>query len=453
MSTGLFGGYAQSVTPPAESRITKTGRAPGSRRDQQNFSSKKQRPAAGKIRRRLTESVTTEITMKNLLRTVPLCLAMLASGLAGCGEDANNQPQGGGFLLPVKFVPVKTQDVTVELNLTGRTSALMESEVRPQVSGIILKRLFTEGSEVKKGQQLYQIDPSTYEASLAAAKADLAKAEAAAYSVKVRAERYTELLKTKAVSQQDYDDAMANRKSAEAQILAAKAAVRTAEINLAYTKVYAPISGTVGKSAFTEGALVTANQPNALCTIQQFDPIYVDVGESVSDLLLTRKEIEAGIIHLNKDNKAEVTLVFENGDEYGEPATLEFTGVSVDQTTGMVNLRATAPNKDRVLLPGMFMRVKLPKGQMKNALVIPLVAVVRANRSDKFVYVIDKENKIGQKFIQLGPQIGLSSVVVNSGLEPGDRVVIANTQKIQLGMPVTPVDSTQQDQSQEQGAK
>ncbi|MBQ8707087.1 MAG: efflux RND transporter periplasmic adaptor subunit [Succinivibrionaceae bacterium] len=388
--------------------------------------------------------------MKNKFKLLSVCLAMMTSSLlTGCLNEEQTQAQAGGQLLPVKFVPVSKQDVTVELNLQGRTNALREAEVRPQVSGIILKRLFTEGSEVKQGQQLYQIDPATYEASLAAAKADLAKAEASAYSITVRAQRYEQLLKTKAVSQQDYDDAIANKKSAEAQILAAKAAVRTAEINLAYTKVYAPISGIISKSDFTEGALVTANQPSPLTTIKQLDPIYVDVGESINDLLQTRREIADGTIHLNKDNKVEVSLLFENGEKYPEPATLEFTGVSVDQSTGMVNLRATANNKDHVLLPGMFMRVKFPKGIQKNAMIIPLVAVVRANRSDKYVFVIDEKNTIQQKFIELGPEVG-TNVVVKSGLDENDRVVVTNQQKIRVGMPVNPVDSTKAQEEAEQ---
>ncbi len=384
--------------------------------------------------------------MKKSIKLLPLCIAILSTSfITGCdffGNEDNGSQQQKQQLLPVKYAPVVAQDVTVELSLTGRTNAMREAEVRPQVSGIILKRLFTEGSEVKQGQQLYQIDPATYEANLAAAKADLARAEASAYSIKVRAERYAELIKTKAVSQQDYDDAMANRKSAEAQIMAAKAAVKTAEINLAYTKVYAPITGIIGKSDFTEGALVTANQQNPLTTIQQLDPIYIDVGESVNDLLLTRKEIAEGTIHLNKDNKVEVSVFFENGEKYSEPAVLEFTGVSVDQSTGMVNLRATANNKDHILLPGMFMRVSLPKGIQKAALTVPLVAVVRANRSDKYVFVIDKDNKIQQKFIQLGPEVG-SNVVVLSGIDAGDRIVVSNMQKIQVGMPVNPVDANQ----------
>ena len=248
-------------------------------------------------------------------KILPFCIvgALCTTFISGCNEE--KQQAAGAMLLPVKFAPVLTKDVPIELTLIGRTNALKEAEVRPQVSGIILKRLFTEGSEVKKGQQLYQIDPATYEANLAAAKADLAKAEASEYSAKLRAQRYQELLKTKAVSQQDFDDAQANYKSASAQILSAKAAVKMAEINLAYTRVYAPISGIIGKSVFTEGALVTQNQATALATIQQIDPIYLDLGESVNDLLLSKNEIAKGQIHLNEDNKIEVSLLFENGKE------------------------------------------------------------------------------------------------------------------------------------------
>lgn len=374
-------------------------------------------------------------------KILPFCIvgALCTTFISGCNEE--KQQAAGAMLLPVKFAPVLTKDVPIELTLIGRTNALKEAEVRPQVSGIILKRLFTEGSEVKKGQQLYQIDPATYEANLAAAKADLAKAEASEYSAKLRAQRYQELLKTKAVSQQDFDDAQANYKSASAQILSAKAAVKMAEINLAYTRVYAPISGIIGKSVFTEGALVTQNQATALATIQQIDPIYLDLGESVNDLLLSKNEIAKGQIHLNEDNKIEVSLLFENGQKYPEKGVLGFTGVAVDQSTGMVTIRATVPNPNQVLLPGMFMRAQLPKGIKKDALLIPQNSVTRANRSDKYVFVIDKDNTIQQKFVQIGAEIP-NYFVINSGIDKNDRIVISNLQKIKVGMKVQPISET-----------
>lgn len=374
-------------------------------------------------------------------KILPFCIvgALCTTFISGCNEE--KQQAAGAMLLPVKFAPVLTKDVPIELTLIGRTNALKEAEVRPQVSGIILKRLFTEGSEVKKGQQLYQIDPATYEANLAAAKADLAKAEASEYSAKLRAQRYQELLKTKAVSQQDFDDAQANYKSASAQILSAKAAVKMAEINLAYTRVYAPISGIIGKSVFTEGALVTQNQATALATIQQIDPIYLDLGESVNDLLLSKNEIAKGQIHLNEDNKIEVSLLFENGQKYPEKGVLGFTGVAVDQSTGMVTIRATVPNPNQVLLPGMFMRAQLPKGIKKDALLIPQNSVTRANRSDKYVFVIDKDNTIQQKFVQIGAEIP-NYFVIDSGIDKNDRIVISNLQKIKVGMKVQPISET-----------
>ena len=381
-------------------------------------------------------------------KILPFCIvgALCTTFISGCNEE--KQQAAGAMLLPVKFAPVLTKDVPIELTLIGRTNALKEAEVRPQVSGIILKRLFTEGSEVKKGQQLYQIDPATYEANLAAAKADLAKAEASEYSAKLRAQRYQELLKTKAVSQQDFDDAQANYKSASAQILSAKAAVKMAEINLAYTRVYAPISGIIGKSVFTEGALVTQNQATALATIQQIDPIYLDLGESVNDLLLSKNEIAKGQIHLNEDNKIEVSLLFENGQKKKKKGVLGFTGVAVDQSTGMVTIRATVPNPNQVLLPGMFMRAQLPKGIKKDALLIPQNSVTRANRSDKYVFVIDKDNTIQQKFVQIGAEIP-NYFVIDSGIDKNDRIVISNLQKIKVGMKVQPIsETTASDESQ-----
>ena len=388
------------------------------------------------------------IKMKQLS---PLGAAMaLAISLAGCGgDDASQTNQQGGQLLPVRYEALKTQDVPVTITLTGRTSAFRESEVRPQVNGIILKRLFTEGSEVKQGQQLYQIDPAIYEANLAAAKAELARALASESALKMRAQRYAELIKTKAVSQQEFDDADANAKAATAQVMAAKASVKSAEVNLAYTKVYAPITGIIGKSNVTEGALVTMNQSTPLATIHQLDPIYLDVGESVDDLLKTRKDIESGAIKL-EDNKIKVSLVFENGEQYSDSGLLEFTGVQVDPTTNMVNVRATVPNKKRILLPGMFMRAVMPKGVEKNAVLVPQVAVIRVNRNDKFVYVIDDKDTVQQKFIELGTEIP-GYFVVRSGLSAGERVVVANIQKIKPGMPVKPVDADaakQQEQKQ-----
>lgn len=329
--------------------------------------------------------------------------------------------------------------------ITGRTSAYKESEVRPQVSGIIQKRMFTEGSFVKKGTQLYQIDPRTYEAAVDSAKAALAQAEANEYSAKARAERYKKLIDSKAISEQDLDDAVAAEKSAAAQVLAAKATLKNAKINLEYTRVYAPISGIIGKSSVTEGALVTANQGSALATIQQIDPIYVDLGQSDVDLRNFKQAVKAGKIKLDSKNRAAIQIYFEDGKLYPVTGHLDFTGVDVNKSTGMVTVRATVDNKDGLLLPGMFMRARLVQGELDNAVLIPQVAAIRGNRGEVSVYRIEEGNKYYSVPITLGREYG-NAYVVTSGLKAGDLVAIDNIQKLQLFLqPGTPVNPEKQE--------
>lgn len=379
---------------------------------------------------------------------VLILAAAAAVSVTGCdlfGKKSEAPAQQAQQLLPVGCIAAITADVPDVSTITGRTSAYKESEVRPQVSGIIQKRMFTEGSFVKKGTQLYQIDPRTYEAAVDSAKAALAQAEANEYSAKARAERYKKLIDSKAISEQDLDDAVAAEKAAAAQVLSAKATLKNAKINLEYTRVYAPISGIIGKSSVTEGALVTANQGSALATIQQIDPIYVDLGQSDVDLRNFKQAVKAGKIKLDSKNRAAIQIYFEDGKLYPVTGHLDFTGVDVNKSTGMVTVRATVDNKDGLLLPGMFMRARLVQGELDNAVLIPQVAAIRGNRGEVSVYRIEEGNKYYSVPITLGREYG-NAYVVTSGLKAGDLVAIDNIQKLQLFLqPGTPVNPEKQE--------
>ena len=334
---------------------------------------------------------------------------------------------------------MQTQRVALTTELSGRTSAQMVAEVRPQVSGIIQKRVFVEGSDVKAGQVLYQIDPASFQAAYASAKAVQGKAEATLGSVRLKAERYQDLVKIKAVSQQDNDDAQASLKLAEAELAAAKAAVETARINLAYTKVVAPISGRIGRSTVTDGALVTANQAGALATIQQLGTMYVDVTQSSAELLKLRQNLASG--QLKRDSataQAKVKLLLEDGSTYPLPGMLKFSEVTVDQSTGSITLRATFPNPKQVLLPGMFVRALLEEGVDEQAILVPQRGVTRNPKGDAMVMVVGAEEKVEPRVIQVVRTVG-ENWLVSDGLKPGDRVILEGLQKARPGTPVKAV--------------
>ncbi len=378
---------------------------------------------------------------------------MAITGLVACDkgeESANSAPQGMPAM-PVDYEIITTLDVPVISNLTGRTSAVRTAEVRPQVSGVILKRFFKEGSVVKEGEQLYQIDPAVYEAQLASAKANLAQAEASAHSAQLRYNRYKQLVSTNAISKQDYDDAEANFRSAKAAVLAAQANVKTAEINVAYTKVYAPITGIISRSNVTEGALVTTAQGQALATIQQLDPMYLDLGQSVNDHITLRKNIVNGTFDPNKDGQ-QVDVYLENGDKYDQKAKLEFSEVTVDESTGMVTVRAIVPNKDQILLPGMYVRAEINEGIKKNAVVIPQISVMRQTNGTSIVYVIDKNNTVEQRVISFSSETK-DKYVVTSGVQPGEKIITSNLQKIGPHAPVMPLDPNMKKQSSENNSE
>ena len=363
----------------------------------------------------------------------------LALVLTACGKP--QQPQ-----MPppaVGFVTITEQPVALTVELPGRTHPFAVSEIRPQINGIVLKRLFREGSDVKAGDQLYQIDPATYEASLASAQADVQKAEANLQAARNKAARYGDLVKNSVVSKQDFDDVQASLKQNEAQLAASKAAYNLASINLNYTKVFAPISGRIGKSAVTEGALVTANQSTALATIQQFDPIYVDVTQTASQLMKLREDMATGRIRPAEPGKIPVTLFLNsnaNGDDTAYPAKgeLQFSDVTVDSGTSSVQLRAVFPNPNKDLLPGLFVRARVEQGVAENAITVPQAAVARSPDGSARVWVVGADNKVNPRTIKTERPVG-NVWLVSDGLAPGERVVVEGLQKVKPGAEVKPV--------------
>ncbi|ENW0051907.1 multidrug efflux RND transporter periplasmic adaptor subunit AcrA [Salmonella enterica] len=365
----------------------------------------------------------------------PLAVVLMLSGsLALTGCDDKQDQQGGQQMPEVGVVTLKTEPLQITTELPGRTVAYRISEVRPQVSGIILKRNFVEGSDIEAGVSLYQIDPATYQATYDSAKGDLAKAQAAANIAELTVKRYQKLLGTQYISKQEYDQALADAQQATAAVVAAKAAVETARINLAYTKVTSPISGRIGKSSVTEGALVQNGQASALATVQQLDPIYVDVTQSSNDFLRLKQELANGSLK-QENGKAKVDLVTSDGIKFPQSGTLEFSDVTVDQTTGSITLRAIFPNPDHTLLPGMFVRARLQEGTKPTALLVPQQGVTRTPRGDATVLVVGADNKVETRQIVASQAIG-DKWLVTDGLKAGDRVVVSGLQKVRPGAQV-----------------
>jgi membrane fusion protein, multidrug efflux system len=362
---------------------------------------------------------------------------LLATGIVmtGCGNKttAGNPPPGGPP--EVGVIVVKPGRVTLTTELAGRTSPHLIAEVRPQVGGIIQKRLFTEGSDVKAGQVLYQIDPATYRAAFASARATLARTEANLIPARLRAERFSDLVKIKAVSQQDYDDAYAALKQAEADVAAAQAAVETGRINLAYTRLTAPISGRIGRSTVTDGALVVAGQPAALATIQQLSSMYVDVTQSSAELLRLKQNLASGLLKNNGAAQARVKLLLEDGSTYPLPGTMKFSEVTVDQSTGSITLRAIFPNPKQTLLPGMFVRAIVEEGDSPQAILVPQRGVTRNPAGNAVVLVAGADDTVEQRVIQVARTVG-DNWLVSNGLQAGDRVILEGIQKAKPGTKV-----------------
>ena len=357
--------------------------------------------------------------------------------LAACGQKPAAPPPQTP---EVGVITVQPTTVPVVSELPGRTSAFLVAQVRARVDGIVLRREFTEGAEVKAGQRLYKIDPAPYIAALNTAKATLAKAQANVVTQNAQAARYKILVAANAVSKQDYDNAVATQGQAVADVASGKAAVDTAQINLGYTDVVSPITGRTGLSQVTPGAYVQASAATLLTTIQQLDPVYVDLTQSSVDGLKLRRDIQEGRLQTGGVNAAKVTLILEDGRTYSEAGKLQFSDVSVDQGTGSVTVRAIFPNKDRVLLPGMFVRARIDEGVNDKALVVPQVGVTHDQKGQPTALVVGADNKVALRQLVTSGTYG-DKWVVDSGLNAGDRVIVQGTEKARPGSTVKPVDA------------
>jgi membrane fusion protein, multidrug efflux system len=356
-----------------------------------------------------------------LARGGAVYLAILAAVvLAGCEHKA---PPPAPPPPKVSVVTVQAQAVPITTELPGRVTGYRTADVRPQVNGIILKRLFVEGKDVKAGQQLYQIDPAPYQASYDGAVAADASARALA-------ERYKPLVEANAVSKQDYDNAVAAH-------LQAQAAVETARINLIYTRVLSPITGRIGRSLITEGALATANQTTVLATVQQLDPVYVDVTQPTTILVRLQREAAAGLLNQNEAGKAQVRVRLEDGSDYAHPGTLEFSEVTVDEGTGSVTLRALIPNPERLLLPGMFVREEIQEGVRQDAVLAPQQGISHNPKGEPNALIVRPDDTVELRIISTDRAIG-DQWLVTSGLKPGDRVIVEGIQSAKPGAKVAP---------------
>ncbi|EKK5519215.1 efflux RND transporter periplasmic adaptor subunit [Enterobacter hormaechei] len=373
--------------------------------------------------------------MTNHFRCLPLSgFIVCAALLTGC--DGQENPQQHAQAPQVSVHIVKSAPLAVKTELPGRTDAYRVAEVRPQVSGIILHRNFTEGSDVKAGESLYQIDPATYQAAYDNAKGELVKAQAAANIAHLTVKRYVPLVGTQYVSKQEYDQAVATAQQADASVVAAKAGVESARINLAYTKVTSPINGRIGKSSVTEGALVTNGQSTALATVQQLDPIYVDVTQSSSDFMRLKQQTS-----LQKGDTSSVELLMENGQPYPLKGTLQFSDVTVDESTGSITLRALFPNPQHMLLPGMFVRARIDEGTQPDAILVPQQGVTRTPRGDATVLVVNDKNQVESRTV-VAPQAIGDRWLITEGLKNGDRVIISGLQKVRPGVTVVAIPDT-----------
>jgi membrane fusion protein (multidrug efflux system) len=338
----------------------------------------------------------------------------------------------------VGVVTITPAPLTLTRELPGRTAAFRVAEVRARVNGIVQKRLFAEGSDVKEGQKLFLIDPAPYEAALDGARAALARAEATLGNATVQAARHAELIKTNVVSQQDHDNAMAAVKTATADVAAARAAEQTARINFGFTTVTAPVSGRIGRSAVTEGAYAQASQATLLATIQQIDPIYVDLAQSADEVLRLKRDLESGKLQGPGKGQARVFLVTDDGRQYAQPGTLQFTDVTVDPGTGSITLRALFPNPKGELLPGMFVRARLDEGVNPVAMLVPQVGVTRDQKGQPVVLVVNAEKKVERRQIVADRAVG-TAWLVTDGLKAGEQVIVEGIQKVRPGALVNPV--------------
>ena len=373
--------------------------------------------------------------MPSRSRPVKLTILLVASlAMTACNSGQQAGAGGQGAPQEVGVVTIQPQRVTLSTDLPGRTASYRVAVVRPQVNGVLLKRMFDEGTDVKEGQQLYQIDPAPYQAALDSAQAALAHAQAASEMDNLQVQRYQQLKNSNAVSKQDYDQTMATAAQAAADVASAKAAVETAQINLTYTRVLAPISGRTGRS-ITEGALVTNEQTLPLVTIQQLDPIYVDIPESTAIITRLRREVSRGQIKSVGQDAALITLTLEDGSMYEEPGTLQFSEVTVDQSTGSVIQRAVFPNPKAFLLPGMFVTAHIEEGISENGILVPQQGVMRDPKGQASIFLVGADNKVALRTIHTDRAIG-DKWLVTDGLKVGDRLIVEGLQKAAPDAPV-----------------
>jgi len=363
-------------------------------------------------------------------RLLALSLA-IALTVSACGGGGQEGQQGGHGQVTV--ATLKAEQVGLTRELPGRTNAFLVAEVRPQVSGIVARRLFTEGGLVTAGQALYQLDDASYRAQANSARAQLARAEATANAARLSAKRIGELAKVEAVSTQDNENAIAALKTAEADVGAARAALDAANVTLGYARITAPISGRIGKSSVTQGALVSAGQADALATVQQLNPIYVDLTQSASELLQLRRELASG--RLQDNQTLPVTILLDDGTAFDHKGTLEFSEVSVDPTTGSYALRVKVDNPDQVLMPGMYVRAQVGSGVRDNAILVPMQGIARDPKGDTSAMVVGKDGKVEVRPVKVSRALG-NKWLVEDGLKAGDKVIVEGLQKIQPGMPV-----------------
>jgi membrane fusion protein (multidrug efflux system) len=355
--------------------------------------------------------------------------------LTGCEHVAEQAPNSAPQVTPVGVVILKSQALTLKKVLPGRISAFQIAEIRPQVSGIVESRLFIEGKQVEQGQALYQINPAIFKAQLAASEASVARAQASIASSKAKVTRFSELLKIKAVSQQDFDEADAAYKQAKAELLTAKAQLQTAQINLDYSHVSSPISGQISKSSVTVGALVSTNQAMALATVTQLDPIYVDLTQSSNELTRVKKALASGLLTVDPVTQMDVELIMEDGSIYPHKGTLQFSEVTVDPSTGSVTLRAKFPNPEKLLLPGMYARASIVEGVKSDAILAPQRGVSRNSKGEPTALVVSKNTRVESRVLKIDRSVG-ANWLVTEGLIAGDRLIVEGLQKIHPGAAV-----------------
>ena len=380
---------------------------------------------------------STKASTKTYSRWRALALALALTGaLVACSDKAAPAPDKAA---PAKVgvITVQSESQTLTSALPGRTSAFMSAEIRPQISGIVQKRLFTKGATVKAGQALYQIDPAPYQVAEASAKAALAKAQAQARTAQVNAQRNAELVQIDAISRQAYEESQASAQQSASDVAVAQAALQAARINLGYTRITAPIAGRTSLSTVTPGALVTANQAGVLTTIAQIDPVYVDITQSSTDLLQLKRELAQGRFERVGEGAARITLQLEDGSTYPHAGRLQFTGVNVNPSTGAVTLRAVVPNPDGVLMPGMYVQTLLPTGVSSDALLLPQQAVTRDIAGKASALLVNAEHKVERRPIEVDRAIG-NRWMVSAGVAPGDTVIVDGFQRIKVGDTVNP---------------